>query len=497
MSGVPNLLMRAEGGPQIGLGHVMRCLALAQACVEAGGRARLMTQSLPVPVRRRFEMERVPVHLLQSEVPGSDHDAAETAALGKNESCSWIVVDGYCFGTKYQDLLKRSGAHLLLIDDNGNAGAYCADAILNQNIHAQDAMYTGRQPHAQLLLGPMYALLRREFRQWLHWERPEGLEASNVVVAMGGSDPSGLTHTAITALAALRHPDLKVRVAIGAQNRRVSEIRVEAARAGFAVEVDVPEISALMAWADVAIAAAGTTTWELGYMQLPSVLVAAAENQRPIAEELDRRGSAIYVNGPPAILAGELARAVASLLPDAGRRAAMARAGRDLVDGLGAERVIGVITDLRLRPAAVNDSRAIWEVANEASVRAVSFSSAPIEWETHEAWFRAKLQDHDCVLYVAEDGAGHLGQVRFEIASGEATLSVALRPERRGRGFGTWTLIAACKQFFSTHGVASVHAYIRSDNEASFRAFSKAGFREVGTTTVKEQPARHFVLDGR
>jgi RimJ/RimL family protein N-acetyltransferase len=85
--------------------------------------------------------------------------------------------------------------------------------------------------------------------------------------------------------------------------------------------------------------------------------------------------------------------------------------------------------------------------------------------------------------------------VRFEIASSEATLSVALRPEHRSRGIGTSTLIAACKQFFSTHGAARVHAYIRPNNEASFRAFSKAGFREVGTTTVKEQPARHFVLE--
>ena len=495
MSGAPQLLIRADGGPEIGLGHVMRCLALAQACVEAGGGARLMTHSLPESVRKRFEMERVPVHLLQSEVPGSDADAAETVALGKGQYYSWIVADGYCFGTQYQDLLKRSGARLLLIDDNSNAGEYCADAILNQNVHAREAMYSGRQPHAQLLLGPTYALLRREFRQWLRWKRPERPEASNVLVAMGGSDPRGLTHTAIAALAALRRPDLHVQVAIGAQNRHVNEIRAEAARARFAVEVDVPEIPALMAWADIAIAAAGTTTWELAYMQLPAVLVAAAEIQRPIAEELDRRGSAIYVNGPPSILAGELAREVASLLSDAGRRAAMARAGRVLVDGLGAERVIAAITDLRLRPATADDSRAIWEVAIEPSVRAMSFSSAPIEWSTHQVWFRAKLQDRDCALYVVENGAGHLGQVRFEIASSEATLSVALRPEHRSRGIGTSTLIAACKQFFSTHGAARVHAYIRPNNEASFRAFSKAGFREVGTTTVKEQPARHFVLE--
>jgi UDP-2,4-diacetamido-2,4,6-trideoxy-beta-L-altropyranose hydrolase len=495
MSAAPRLLIRADAGPEIGLGHVTRCLALGQACVRAGGTVLVLTRALPVSIQRRFELEGIRVILLGIGTSGTDSDAKQTATLCKHESCTWIVVDGYCFGPEYQSSLKQSDARLLLIDDIGNAGPYCADLILNQNVFATEAMYARKESHTKVLLGPRYVLLRDEFRKWLERERPIPAEGTKVLVAMGGADPAGLTRTVIAALRELQSSDLQVRIVVGAENRKLSQIQAEAAESGFVVETDVEDISRAMAWADLAISAAGTTVWELAYMGVPSVLLVAAENQRPTAEELDRRGSTVYVRGTSSTLTFDICREVGSLLLDSERRAKMARAGHELVDGKGAARVIEALTELRLRPAAAGDSRAVWEVANETSVRAASFSGKPIELVNHEAWFRAKIEDRNCALYVIENGTGHLGQVRFDIANGEAVLSIALRAGCRGRGIGTWALTASCKSFFSSHGTARVHAFIRMGNEASFRSFAKAGFREVGETIVCDQPARHFVMD--
>src|SRR5580700_1740365 len=150
-SGVADLVLRTDASVAIGTGHVMRCLALAQAWEDAGGRAIFaMAQATPA-VEGRLRNEGFEVARVSAQV-GSATDAEETADLAQQRGASWVVVDGYEFGAEYQASLKNRGMKVLFIDDNGHAAHYLADLVLNQNAHALEELYRSRELSTKLLL---------------------------------------------------------------------------------------------------------------------------------------------------------------------------------------------------------------------------------------------------------------------------------------------------------------------------------------------------------
>ncbi|MEQ2010477.1 MAG: bifunctional UDP-2,4-diacetamido-2,4,6-trideoxy-beta-L-altropyranose hydrolase/GNAT family N-acetyltransferase, partial [Limisphaerales bacterium] len=248
---------------------------------------------------------------------------------------------------------------------------------------------------------------------------------------------------------------------------------------------DLPQ---LMSRADLAICAGGTTAWELSFLGIPMLVLVLAENQRTNAERLAQTGAAIHTN--LATLAADLR----SLLADAPRRAEMSRRARALVDGLGTFRVWLRMNEnsLHLRPGTADDCRRVWEWANEPAVRAVSFTSDPIPWEQHVAWFTRRLADANTRLWLAEQTGSPLGQVRFDLDGPTATISVSLDATQRGKNLGALLIWSVCQKLFRESAVETIHAFIKPDNAASIRAFEKAGFEPVGQTTVKGCAALRF-----
>jgi UDP-2,4-diacetamido-2,4,6-trideoxy-beta-L-altropyranose hydrolase len=136
------------------------------------------------------------------------------------------------------------------------------------------------------------------------------------------------------------------------------------------------------------------------------------------------------------------------------------------------------MTVLKLREAEPRDVRLLFDWANDPAARAQSFTQATIPWEDHERWFARKLADARCLLLIAEDAQGRpVGQVRFDVGEdASAIISVSMAPEQRGRGYGAAAIAQACEALRARRGALTVLAYIRPDNLASQRAFSRAGF---------------------
>jgi RimJ/RimL family protein N-acetyltransferase len=201
---------------------------------------------------------------------------------------------------------------------------------------------------------------------------------------------------------------------------------------------------------------------------------------------------------PEALGVEEIASAIAALAADAAALRRMSQCGRLLVDGQGSFRVWLHLREdsLKLRPVAESDCRLIYDWANDPDVRAVSFDSAPIPWETHEQWFRGKLANPQVKFWLAADASGQpVGMVRFEVAGAEATISISLAASARGRSLGALLIWAACRRLFREQPeVTRVLAWIKPDNEPSKRAFQKAGFLEAARKEVKGQPALVYEL---
>jgi UDP-2,4-diacetamido-2,4,6-trideoxy-beta-L-altropyranose hydrolase len=317
------LVIRADASPAIGTGHVMRCLALAQAWEDLGGTVEWVTNTTGA-LRERLG--------LRNGAAGIPYAAGGA-----------YVLDGYHFGADEQRAARQRFRPVLVIDDLADQPFYHADLLLNQNLHAHELSYRA-EPHARLLAGPRYALLRREFRRWKGWERRIESAVRRILVTMGGGDPGNVTLRVLEALALCDLEEVEVVILAGAANPHLDSLREWVqGRAGYRLEAAVEDVAPLMAWADCAVTAAGSTCWETCFMGLPSAVVTLADNQAPVAESLAANGVALGLGWHTDLSPAAVAAAItASLLPMKCRRT-MSQAGRDLVDGDGALRVAEAI----------------------------------------------------------------------------------------------------------------------------------------------------------
>jgi UDP-2,4-diacetamido-2,4,6-trideoxy-beta-L-altropyranose hydrolase len=335
------LIIRADADAQIGTGHVMRCLALAQAWQDAGGRAVFLmaTESPPLEARLRSEGMDV-VHLPVQ--PGSMDDAIQTANLARQVGADRVVVDGYHFDAEYQRTIKDSGLRLLFIDDIGHAGHYSADLVLNQNIHAHEDLYPNREPYTRLLLGTRYVLLRREFLKWRGWKREIPEVARKVLVTMGGSDPDNVTFKVIQALQQVDMDGLEAIVVVGGSNPHYKELQsaVQDVRFPIRLESNVVDMPELMAWADVAVSAGGSVIWELAFMGVPIIGLSRAEQEEVLLQRSTQSGISVNLGVYHSVQPGWICEVLTGLAHSKEQRLAMSRAGRSLVDGFGPDLVI-------------------------------------------------------------------------------------------------------------------------------------------------------------
>lgn len=484
------LLVRADAGPGVGLGHAMRCLGLAQAWRALGGRAVFALEAAAAAVRRRIESGGFRVVTVPAPAGGRP-DAETTVRSAQDVEAAWLVLDGYRFDRAYHEAVQAASARILWLDDLGAADARPADLIVNPAFEATPALYPSQGPSSRLLLGPRYALLRQEF--WPHRSRQSerGDAAQNLLVTLGGEDSKNAVSLVLAALQELAgDAPLRVRIVVGSTSSGAPPGLPENPPLPFPCEfvVDPPDMAALLEWSDVAVSAAGSTCWELAFMGVPSLLLVTADNQVENGRQFERRGTATNLGRIESLRPTDLAGALRRLLDDPGARRAMARRGRALVDGFGPNRVLRamVAPDVRLRPATHEDARAIWEISNDPEVRAASYDSAPIPWETHVQWLASRLTDPRTVLLVGTDARGvAVGQVRFDVDGRRAIVSVSLAAALRGTGYGTELLREASRRVLGGGAVDAIDAYVKEENRASVRAFLHAGYAEAARETVK------------
>ncbi|MBN2309468.1 MAG: GNAT family N-acetyltransferase [Candidatus Hydrogenedentes bacterium] len=148
------------------------------------------------------------------------------------------------------------------------------------------------------------------------------------------------------------------------------------------------------------------------------------------------------------------------------------------------------MSGLRVRHATRDDLELLWRWANEPGTRAASFSSDPIPWDTHVAWFERKMADAACRLYIVTLASGEpAAQVRFDLRGPVADVSISVAAEHRGRGYAVTALELATAAFLAEVPAGRIHAYIKPDNLASLRTFAKAGYANEEACTVKGQRA--------
>lgn len=351
---------RVDASSQIGTGHVVRCLTLANALRVSGVDCKFVCRDLPgnlnhLIAQHGYEVYKIAakeISLEQRDVKptkrgaGStllsdamwSEDAEQTLKFIERFKTHWMIVDHYSLDIRWEGALRDKCPNIMVIDDLANRHHNC-DLLLDQNLVAQwqDRHQDKVPKNCNLLLGPKFALLQSMYADLHTVVKPRQGPVRRILIYFGGADHKNLTSLAIATVKALPQREIALDVVVNSSNCHVQGIRNQAQDL-ITIHEDVPSLAPLMAEADLFVGAAGSTSWERCCLGLPSLVITLADNQTPIAAELHRLGLIDWLGHEDKVTRSVLFESLRSIVSE-GLPEEWSRKCHNWVDGCGAARV--------------------------------------------------------------------------------------------------------------------------------------------------------------
>jgi UDP-2,4-diacetamido-2,4,6-trideoxy-beta-L-altropyranose hydrolase len=302
------IVFRVDSSTKMGVGHLMRCLTLADELNSQNHQitfiCRNLTGNLIVLIRqKKYKIITIPIvqnfttNNIYLEWLGAtqEYDAEQTIrVLPKNVDL--LIVDSYALDVVWHQRLRKFTKKIMVIDDLADRGFDC-DTLLNQNLGAQKKDYKGKVPNdCELLLGCDYALLRPEFpnlRNTVLGKRKNTKEVKNILISLGGSDEQNRTYGILKEIP----NNLNIVVVLGGSSPYSEMIKKYTKdKESIKVIIGADNMAELMLNADLAIGAGGSTSWERCCLGLPTLLYITANNQKSISENLEQIGAVKIVS---------------------------------------------------------------------------------------------------------------------------------------------------------------------------------------------------------
>ena len=318
------LLVRTEASNAVGMGHFMRCFAIAEEARGRGIEVRFLLSVMSDPVVDRCRRIGATARATGT-LPGED--AAIVANLLSPDD--WLLIDSYAATADYVSTLHKA-SRVAVIDDLAALDHYDCDLIVNAAQSASQSTYRTRT-QAKLLLGAPYALIRREFRNF----PASPAIAPSVGVMFGGSDPRRLTGGCATMLRAAL-PGVTLKIIAGPAHIHTDELRALAeADPLMELHVDPPSVAQVLAGCDLVLTAAGGSVGEMAAMGLAALVLVLYDNQKAALAQcpfpvIDARDA----------LPDDLGARARALIDDPAKRQAIAASAHKIVDGKGAQRIV-------------------------------------------------------------------------------------------------------------------------------------------------------------
>lgn len=341
-------VIRADGNARIGMGHLMRCLTIADAIEEK-------EQVLFICADQK-SAKFAAQNGYQARALGTDHGDMESELpvwreifqeerlkRERGEKGLVLLVDSYAVTDRYLESLRAYG-RVVLLDDMARR-AYPADAVVNYNAFAHieryRELYQGRD--TRCYVGSQYVPLRPQF---LGIRREVGNFVTDVLITAGGGDADNL---AWKILQTIEDEKLRYHIISGRFHPYFAQWKDWAlTHPNVSVYHDVKNMAALMLRCDLAITAGGTTIYELAYLGIPFVCFSCADNQEALTEYIGREGIAAYAGAFHKDKGGAFDRlewCYRSLLGDMEMRKRYYCKEKEMIDGMGAHRLSKILRE--------------------------------------------------------------------------------------------------------------------------------------------------------
>ncbi len=466
----PKILIRTDGSPQIGLGHLIRCNALAHM-LKDDFKITFFCREIPDAIV--VELNRGGLDCCKIE--------NEDEFFGQLISNSIVVLDGYHFDSDYQKKVKISGAKLVCIDDLYNK-EFVADLIINHapGITPQD--YEA-QPYTQFAIGLEYALLRPSFLEQAKKERK--VEKNEIVlVCFGGSDLKNLTY--ITLKVVLEYSQFKkIIVVTGSAYQDLESLCslcLSDKRIVHHHAINEYQMLLLLLEAELAIVPASGILLEAIALKCNVISGIYMDNQKFVYTNYNQANcfiDAFDFSGPSLKTAIEQSFIVKVK-------------GQKIIDGNSNKRLLKLFLQLelkdqlRLRKANDSDLQITYSWATDKAIRAFSFQQHEITIEEHTNWFQRKIKNCKCIYLIAEMENQLIGSIRFDINQNEALISYLVSSKFHGQGLGQVLLTKGIEYLVNnkiTATTKTIVGFVIPANIPSVKAFERLGFKKFKENT--------------
>ena len=498
---------RVDASATIGLGHLQRCLALAQALEVLGVSSVFVTRDMGMDSAALVGAAGFEAHVLRApRNPAVDgphdgpphaawagipqaQDAAEVVELLGHSGVSpptWVVVDHYALDAHWHGAVSDAlGLRVAVIDDLADR-LLRAELLIDPNFVEGDHHSKYRAcigAGCRVLGGPRYALLSPGYADAPRYLHRDVL--GSIGIFLGGTDPGGLSEQVLLVCREQAAYCGPIELVTTSYNPRCARLRALVGRwPRTTLTLDLPDLTAFFARHDLQIGAGGGATWERCCIGSPSVLLVAAINQLAVVPALEKLGVVATIPVGEVQGGDGLGHALRSLIDDAARRRALGERARALVDGLGARRVALALAAhrLRVRRATAYDGPLLYRWRNDSVTRALSSGAAEIAPQEHNSWLAAAVNDPTKLLLVGEVGEIPVGAIRFDRGGDDSVVvSIYLDPALQGLGLGRWLLSTgeAAAVVWAARALRFT-AVVLEGNQRSRHRFESAGYRFVG-----------------
>lgn len=350
------VVFRVDSSTQMGTGHLMRCLTLAESLREHGVQIHFICREHTGNLITQLQKRTMSVTVLHAPIvsraePSKDYtawlgvtqteDAKESIEVLNGEKPDWLVVDHYGLNVEWEGFLRPHIGKLMVIDDLADRNHDC-DVLLDQNYLVDGDQRYGNlvSPHCNMLLGPRYALLKKAFAELRGQLESRPHELKNILVFFTAGDDKGETLKAMQGLELFGKVE-RVDVVVGQSNLDNATIRKKCAELNWGYHCQVDYMPKLIVQADLVIGAGGSSNWERCALGVPALVTILAENQAAIAQALDQAGIVINLGWGCDLQAQDYENVLVAL--NHSRLASMSMKASELVDAKGAERIVNIL----------------------------------------------------------------------------------------------------------------------------------------------------------
>ncbi len=414
-------LFRCDADQNIGMGHLMRCQAIAIGLKAQNWQTTIASSKATfdfIPsLSEKFD------HCVV--VPESDLSACKLDELiiGGYDLC---VIDHYKISAKYETLCRRWAKKIVVLDDLANREHDC-DILVDTSFGRNKSDYAGLMPsHTKTLFGPSYAPLDANFWKLRHTidRRLKANPAKRILISFGGADTGQLTETAVKAVNATKaNISLDVVMPTGFRKSADIEELCRSTAHDCSVHKGTDQMSALMAQTDISIGAAGVTAWERCSLGVPSIVVVAFDNQKLIAKALEDNSAALVVNEGSGDRTDTITKNLKMLIANHELRLKITKSAASLCDGLGTNRIISEIYKapktndgkcVSIRRATEADLLSTFKWQSDPRTRKYFTNPTIPDFKEHRAWFTQSLRNPNRILTIVELEGQPSGVLRFD-----------------------------------------------------------------------------------